>query len=308
MPHAVTTPGQVVQYRSGFFTVLTGSGSYTCSLRGRLKRGAGQDRITIGDLVEIHPLADGTGVIEAIAPRRNALVRLSPSLRGNEVQALLANPDQIALVFACRNPDPHLRMLDRFLVICEKQGIPPLIVANKVDLLPMEEAVCLFSRYQPLEYPLVFTSARTGAGIDDLRTLLKDKLTGLIGPSGVGKTSLLNAVQPGLGLDVRAISDGGQRGRHTTVMRAMFPLDDGGFVADLPGLRSVGLWDIQPEELDGYFPEIRPLVERCQYSDCTHRNEPGCAVIAAVQAGQISAERYDSYLRLRAGEEEVLPY
>ncbi|NPV78036.1 MAG: ribosome small subunit-dependent GTPase A [Anaerolineae bacterium] len=297
-------PGWVVQYRSGFYTVETGRGRFTCRLRGRLKRGAGQDLITIGDRVEIRTLQDGSGVIEAIQPRQRALVRLAPTPRGDEMQVLLANPDQIALVFACKNPDPHLRMLDRFLVICEKQDIPPLIVANKVDLLSPEEAQALFSRYPPLGYPVVYTSAHRGYGIAELRSRLQDKITGFVGPSGVGKTSLLNAIQPELGLEVRSISGGGQRGRHTTVVRAMFPLDGGGYVADLPGLRSVGLWDIQPEELDGYFPELRPLVAHCQYSDCTHRDEPGCAVRLAVQRGDVNPERYDSYLRLRAGEEE----
>ncbi|MCC6147367.1 MAG: ribosome small subunit-dependent GTPase A [Anaerolineaceae bacterium] len=296
--------GWVVQYRSGFYTIETRRGRYTCRLRGRLKRGAGPDLITIGDQVKISAFEDGTGAIEAILPRRNTLVRLSPSPRGDEVQALLANPDQIALVFACKHPDPHLRMLDRFLVICEKQGLPALIVANKIDLLPLEQAHALFSPYPPLGYPVIYTSAHTGLGIPELHTHLKNKITGLIGPSGVGKTSLLNTLQPGLGLEVRSISEGGQRGLHTTVMRAMFPLDAGGYVADLPGLRSVGLWDIQPEELDGYFPELRPLVAHCQYSDCTHREEPGCAVQQAVQNGQVSPARYDSYLRLRAGEEE----
>jgi len=294
----------VVQYRSGFYTVETGCGRFTCQLRGRLKRGAGQDLITIGDRVEISAFQDGSGAIESIQPRQRALVRLSPTPRGDVMQALLANPDQIALIFACKHPDPHLRMLDRFLVICEKQGIPPLIVANKVDLLPLDEAQALFSRYLPLGYPLVYTSVLSGSGIAELHSRLAGKITGFVGPSGVGKTSLLNAIQPELGLEVRAISAGGQRGRHATVVRAMFPLKDGGYVADLPGLRSVGLWDIQPEELDAYFPELRPLVAHCQYSDCTHRDEPGCAVRQAVQRGEVSPERYDSYLRLRAGEEE----
>lgn len=300
--------GRVTRYRSGFYTVETGSGPVICRLRGRLKRGAGHDLITIGDLVKITVLNDGAGVIEEIEPRSRALVRLSPTPRGFSAQALLANPDQILLVFACKNPEPHLRMLDRFLVICEKQGIPALIVANKIDLVTIEAAQALFSLYEPLGYPVLYTSAFTGSGIEELHNRLKGKISGLVGPSGSGKTSLLNAVKPNLGLEVRTVSDVTRRGRHTTMMRAMFPLDGGGYVADLPGLRSVGLWDIQPEELDGYFPELRPLVAHCQYSDCTHRDEPGCAVQKGVEEGKVSPERYESYLRLRAGEEEVLPY
>ncbi len=302
MASPVTVSGQVLQYRSGFYTVLTGSGSFSCRLRGRLKRGAGQDLITIGDRVEMIPLSDGTGVIEEIAPRRNALVRLSPSPRGNEVQALLANPDQIALVFACKNPDPHLRMLDRFLVIAEKQGLRAIIIANKVDLVTKREARRIFAVYPPLGYRVIYTSAEKNEGIDELKEVLTGRISALAGPSGVGKSSLMNRVQPGLGLNVREINTNKDRGRHTTVVREMFPLRGGGYVADLPGLRKLSLWDTQPEELDGYFPELRDLVKHCQFNDCTHFEEPGCAVIKAVEEGEVSVERYESYVRMRAGD------
>jgi len=177
-------------------------------------------------------------------------------------------------------------------------------VANKLDLAGgMEEAEKIFGIYPSLGYPVIYTTALTGSGVEELRSVLIGKVSALAGPSGVGKSSLLNVLQPGLGLAVREISSRLEKGRHTTVVRELFPLKEGGYVADLPGLRRVALWDTQPEELDGYFPEIRDLVPQCQYNDCTHQNDPGCAVIKAVEEGRVSAARYESYLRLRRGED-----
>lgn len=299
-----TLSGLVTRLQSGFFSVQTEQGVFTCRLRGRLKRGpAAGDIATIGDRVKIRAFADGSGVIEAVEPRRCALIRMAPTPRGEYCQVLVANPDQVALVFACAEPAPRLRMLDRFLVICEKQGIPALIVANKIDLVGLERAQELFSIYPSLGYRVIYTSALTGEGIEELRRELLGRLSGLAGPSGVGKTSLLNVLQPGLGLEVRAVNQARGKGRHTTQVRALFALDGGGYLADLPGLRTLTLWDTTPEELDGYFPELRPLVADCQFSDCTHRNEPGCAVRVAVAEGRVHPQRYESYLRLRAGDE-----
>jgi ribosome biogenesis GTPase len=299
-----TVPGWVTHYSSGFYTVETEQGIVTSQLRGRLKRhNLSEDIVAIGDRVQVSLQSDGTGAIEAVEPRRSALVRTAPTARGDFKQILLANPDQIALVFACADPQPHLRMLDRFLVICEKQNLAPLIIANKVDLVGLDQAKTTFEMYEAIGYPVLYTSAKSALGIEALRDDLSGRLTGLVGPSGVGKTSLLNAIQPNLGLAVREISESTLKGRHTTNVRRMFPLDGGGYVADLPGLRSVALWDVEPEELDGYFPELRPLVPECHFSDCTHLNEPGCAVIEAVEAGTVHPERYESYLRLRFGDE-----
>lgn len=297
--------GTVLRSQSGFYTVQTDEGVCICRVRGALKRKLGRnDQITVGDRVQIQPLSDGTGVIQELEPRRSELARLEPTPRGRFRQVLLANADQIVLVFACAHPAPHLRMLDRFLVICEKQGIPPLIVANKIDLVSFQQAEEFFGLYQKLGYPVLYTSAKTGQGVSDLRERLKDRISGLVGPSGVGKTSLLNVIQPELGLEVGSVSSVTSKGRHTTVVRSLFPLACGGYVVDMPGLRSLALWDTQPEELDGYFPELRQLVAHCQFSDCTHSpEEPGCAVRAAVAEGKIDPRRYDSYLRLRAGED-----
>ncbi len=299
--------GRLTCVRSGFYTVQCETDEVICRPRGRLKLLVKLgDVMAIGDRVEISRLPDGTGMVENVLPRTHELVRLAPMPRnrGQYRQVLLANPDQMMLVFACANPAPHLRMLDRFLVICEKQGIPPVIVANKVDLVGEEKARELFAAYPSLGYPLLFTSVRERRGLDELRAALVGRLTGLAGPSGVGKSSLLNAIQPELGLAVREVSNGGERGMHTTVVRRLFPLNEGGFVADLPGLRSLALWDTEPEELDGYFPELSPLVELCQFNDCKHQNEPGCAVRQAVQDGRVHPARYQSYLRLRFGGED----
>jgi len=298
--------GQVVRAQSGFYTVrMRGGQSVVCRLRGRLKKMHRQgDVVAVGDWVRVTLLSDGSGVIEAVAPRQRALERRAPTARGTYQQVLLANPDQLVLVFACAQPEPRLRMLDRFLVIAEKQQIPALIVANKVDLVGLERAQEIFSIYPPLGYPVLYTSAKTGYGVAELKAHLLGKLSALAGPSGVGKSSLLNAIQPELGLAVGSVREKGGKGRHTTVVRQLFPLEGGGYVADMPGLRTLALWDTQPEELDGYFPEIRDLVSQCQFNDCTHTTEPGCAVREAVAQGKIHPHRYESYLRLRQGEED----
>jgi ribosome biogenesis GTPase len=304
MPQARTEPGLIIRSQSGFFTIQVGSGLLTCSLRGRLKQGPRTgDLAAVGDHVQVSRQTDGTGTIESIETRRTALVRLDPRPKGIYQQVLLANLDQAVFVFACAHPPPHLRMLDRFLVIAEKQRIPALIVANKVDLVGRERAEEIFGHYPSIGYPVIYTSAYDGQGIHELQERLMGRVSALAGPSGVGKSSLLNSVQPGLGLAVREVSAFVGKGRHTTTVRELFPLEGGGFVADMPGMRSLALWDTEAEELDGYFPEISPLVTHCQFNDCSHKMEPGCAVRAAVESGHVRAERYDSYLRLRAGEE-----
>jgi ribosome biogenesis GTPase len=293
-------PGWVTRLQSGFYAVETEGGTITCQLRGRLKRERGEgDVISVGDRVSILLNADGTGRIETIDPRVRALVRLDPRPRGVYRQVLLANLDQIVMVFACSDPPPNLRMLDRFLVIAEKQGIPARIVANKVDLVGLKNAREMFGVYPGLGYPVTYTSVNQNRGVDTLHTILAGKISGLAGPSGVGKSSLLNAIQPALGLAVREVSDLTTKGKHTTNVRQLFALNKGGYVADLPGLRSLALWDTHPEELDGYFPELRERVEHCQFNDCTHTDEPGCAVVAAIEAGEIDVNRYESYLRMR---------
>ena len=298
---AQTREGLIVKAQSGFFTVETGEGLIVCRLRGKLKRGrATGDIAALGDRVRITASADGSGAIEEVLPRRGAITRLDPRPQGAYQQVLLANPDQALFVFACADPEPHLRMLDRFLVVAEKQKVPALIVANKMDLVGEARAREIFGMYEYPGYRVLYTSAATGAGLADFQAALQDKLSALAGPSGAGKSSLLNAIQPGLGLEVHALS-AANKGYHTTVVRQLFQLAGRGYVADTPGWKSLALWDTQPEELDAYFPEIAPLVAQCQFNDCTHTHEPGCAVRLAVEAGRLHPERYTSYIRMRAG-------
>ncbi|NLG72722.1 MAG: ribosome small subunit-dependent GTPase A [Chloroflexi bacterium] len=295
----------MVRTQSGFFTVETGQGQYVCQLRGRLKQGPRLgDIAALGDWVKFTILDDGTGIIEEIEPRSRLLSRMDPRPQGEYEQIIIANPDQILFVFACTQPEPRLGMLDRYLVIAEKQNIPAVVVANKTDLTGMDKAREIFSCYEELGYPVLYVSAKTGLNVDELHKQLIGKVSALTGPSGAGKSSLLNAVQPGLGLAASHVSRATRKGRHTTVVREMFPLKEGGYVADTPGLKALALWDIEPEELDAYFPELRSLVSQCQFSDCTHVHEPGCAVLKALEEGRIHPQRYESYLRIRFGQED----
>jgi ribosome biogenesis GTPase len=246
-------------------------------------------------------LTDGSGVIEEVEKRKRLIVRLDPRPQGDYRQILLANPDQAVFVFACAHPNPHLKMLDRYLVIAEKQNVPAMIVANKIDLV--DDPHKIFGMYENIGYRVLYTSTKWNVGLEELQQILIGKLSALAGPSGAGKSSLLNAIQPGLGLAVNEISEAVNKGKHTTVTRQMFPLEGGGYVADTPGWKSLALWDTEPEEIDGYFPELRELVQHCQFNDCTHTHEPGCAVRLALREGKIHPERYESYLRLRSGKD-----
>jgi len=293
-----TLQGLIIKAQSGFFTVETRRGFIVSQLRGKLKRGrATGDIASIGDWVRVTVLTDGSGAIEEVEERKRAIVRLDPRPQGDYQQVLLANPDQAVFVFACAHPNPRLRMLDRFLVIAEKQNISAVIIANKIDLV--EDAKKIFGLYKTIGYRVLYTSTKTNTGIEELKSILAGKISAFAGPSGAGKSSLLNAMQPGLGLAVNEISRAMDKGKHTTVTRQLFPLEGGGYVADTPGWKSLALWDTEPEEIDGYFPELRELVQHCQFNDCTHTHEPGCAVRRALDEGKIHTERYESYLRLR---------
>jgi ribosome biogenesis GTPase len=274
-------------------------------LRGRLKKGPRQgDVAALGDRVQVTPLSKGRGIIELVEPRTRMLSRMAPMPTGEYQQIIIANPDQAVFVFSCAQPAPRLGMLDRFLVIAEKQSLPALIVVNKIDLVEMAAAEALFGRYLPLGYPVFYTSALTGQGVAGLCQYLEGKVSVLTGPSGVGKSSLLNVIFPGMKFHTQNVSQTTTKGKHTTVVREMYTLSGGGYVADTPGLKALALWDIAAEELDGYFPEMRSLVAQCQFSDCTHVHEPGCAVQSALADGHVHPERYQSYLHMRFGDDE----
>ncbi len=306
--------GLVVREQSGFFGVEVPDRTiYTCRLRGRLMEEAqSSDIAAIGDRVQISVIDAETGTIEAVEERKNALSR-AVRTEGNRgagaaerEQVIIANVDQALFVFAAAQPPPSFRMIDRFLVAGEKAGIDRLmIVVNKIDLDGDGSSHALFEPYRQMNYPVLLTSARLGVGVDELRDSLRDKISVFTGPSGVGKTSLLNTVQPGLGRVVKSVSRLKQEGMHTTRDSELVRLETGGYLADTPGIRTLTMWDVEPEELDAYFRDIAPYVSECRFGDCTHTSEPGCAVREAVTAGKINRTRYDSYRSLRAELEEA---
>lgn len=296
-------PGLIVHAQSSFFEIDTQGGRHTAQLRGRLKEERLEsDLAAVGDRVLIRPSDDGPAMIEKVLKRDRVLSRQAPGQEREQV--LIANPDQAVFVFSCRDPEPNRRMLDRMLVAAERDNLPALICVNKADL--DLDGLCRgeFEIYEGLGYPVHITSAKTGSGIDELRQQLKDRISVFAGPSGVGKSSLLNAIESGLGLRTGEVREQTRKGKHTTVSPKLVPLEFGGYVADTPGVKAFALWDIEPEELDAYFPEISERVADCQFNDCSHLHEPGCAVREAVEAGEIDEGRYDSYMRIRTGEDD----
>jgi ribosome biogenesis GTPase len=301
MKDAELLSGLIVRAQSGFFDVQTSRGLLRAQPRGRHRlRRLESDLLAVGDRVKVRRVNGETAIIEEIAPRQGALSRRAPG--SEREQVIVANPDQAVFVFSVAEPEPNFRMLDRLLVVMEEQQIPAVICVNKIDLSGLRDARLLFGLYADIGYRIFYTSAKTGRGVGRLQRFLRGRISLLAGPSGAGKTSLLNAIQPGLGLRTGEVSEATGKGIHTTVVPELIPLKRGGYVADTPGLKAFALWDIEPEELDGYFPELRPLVAHCAFSDCTHIHEPDCAVLAAVERGEVSIERYESYRMMRMGE------
>ena len=294
--------GVVLEAGGGVYTVLLPHGeTVAASLRGRLKlEHRTGDRVVAGDRVTVRS-DDGTATIEEVESRRSELARRAPGRNARKARVIVANVDQIVIVFAAAQPEPRERMLDRFLVLAEANELPALIIINKLDLVDEADVRTRFAVYERAGYRLLFTEARSGAGIDELRAALCDRESVLTGPSGVGKSSLLNAVEPGLGLRIGAVSEAVNKGQHTTVSARLIPLQCGGFVADTPGLRELGMWRIDPAALDTCFPEFREHIGHCKYANsCTHTHEPECAIRDAVEAGAIDAARFASYVDLHA--------
>lgn len=296
-----TFDGVVMQGTGGIWQVRTDDGVlFDVSLRGRLKHEAhGSLKLAVGDRVTIGRVADSDSwAIDRIHARRSKLARRAPAgARGERI--IVANLDQVLVVFAAARPEPHPRMLDRFLVIAEANGLAARIIINKIDLVDAGTIRERFDEFVKAGYPLHLVSVVTGEGLEALRDEVAEKDSALTGPSGVGKSSLMNRLFPGLDLRTAEISDSVNKGRHTTVGAVLHPLPGGGFVADTPGLREVGLWGIDAREIAQCFPEFRPLIHDCRFADCTHTVEPECAIKEAIRRGEVGRGRYDSYVKLR---------
>jgi ribosome biogenesis GTPase len=298
-------PGRVLRVHGLQSVVEADDGrQYRCAVRRLLRTLTTDERniVTTGDRVWFRPSLNDEGLIERVEPRHGLLTRAS---RGRE-HVLVANVDQVVIVMALAEPALKPHLIDRYLVSAEQGGIAPLICLNKADLVDPDSVQALVGLYSQLGIPTLLTSAATGQGIDRLRERLKARESVFAGQSGVGKSSLLNAIQPGLGLQVREVSDSTRKGRHTTTTAELLKLDFGGWVVDTPGIRQLQLWDILPEEVEGFFPELRPYVPLCAYPDCTHTHEDRCAIKNAVARRQISAHRYTSYLGMFTGRMEEM--
>jgi len=261
------------------------------------------DPIAIGDQVRFLDAGQGRGLITEILPRRSKLSRPMP-VPGQRVfeQVIVSNADQVLTVFAAASPTPKWGLLDRYLVTAEAAGLPSRIIITKMDLANKNETLEKdLDIYRRIGYPIHLVCSSTGDGLEELKQALHGRMSVLIGKSGVGKTSLMNALQPGLGLRVKAVSQGDVgKGRHTTSHLQMFELDFGGMLVDTPGMREFGLWDISSEDLASLFPEMECYVGQCKFGlSCQHDHEPGCAIRKAVMSEQINPYRYQSYLRLR---------
>ncbi len=291
--------GRVIRSHGLMLTVRGDDGqTYSCHVRRLLKslEIEGRNVVTVGDRVWFRPGGHGgvEGLIERVEPREGVITR---GYR-NRQQVLAANVDQVLIVSALAEPGLKLGLVDRYLVSAEIGGVRPVLVLNKADLVDMAAFQWVVGLYSMLGYETVVTSAADGRGIDRLRELVSQGITAVSGQSGVGKSSLLNVVQPGLNLKVREVSDWTFKGKHTTTSAELIELERGGFVVDTPGLRQFELWGVVPGELEAYFVEFRPFIPHCRFPDCSHTHEHACAVKDAVYWGQIHPGRYDSYRKL----------
>jgi ribosome biogenesis GTPase len=284
--------GTVLERDGSVYRVATIDGEIRAVLAGKAKRDT--ERVVVGDRVRLEPEPEAhLYAIVGVEPRRALLERRVPEGRGTRPVA--ANIDQVFVVTATVDPAPSPQLIDRLLVVAEANEIPAAVVVNKIELEP---GTSLIERCRRAGYQVYPTSAKTGEGLAAFAAALVDRISVVTGPSGAGKSSLLNHVQPGLQLRTAEISAKVRRGKNTTVSAVMLPLDAGGYLVDTPGFSEVGLWGIDPGQLDSCFPEFRPFLGNCRYADCRHRSEPGCRVRQAVEAGTIARDRWESYLVL----------
>jgi ribosome biogenesis GTPase / thiamine phosphate phosphatase len=274
---------------------------YSCSVRRLVRTLSRETRnaVVAGDRVLFRPLQSDEGVIERVEPRSATLGRGSRHFE----HVIVANVEQLVIVASAVDPPLKPGLIDRFLACALKGNVRPLIAINKIDLDDVVALQPIVGLYASLGYDVVPTSAATGAGIDRLRDHLQGRETAFAGQSGVGKTSLLNAIQPGLGRSTAEVSSDSRKGKHTTRVAELIPLQSGGWVVDTPGVRQLELWDVLPEEVERFFVEFRPFLASCRFPDCRHTHEDGCRVRQAVGEGKISTLRYESYLRMLRGEE-----
>lgn len=302
--------GTVAKSTGSWYEVRKDDGDYIrCRIKGkfRLDDIKHTNPVTVGDRV-VFDMEEGqeSGVIHAIEPRKNYIIRKASNL-SKQTHIIASNMDQAVLMATIAYPTTSLGFIDRFLVTAEAYHIPAVLIFNKVDLctngfsMILDDTIDLYEN--KVGYRCIRTSAMTGMGIDDVKTLLQNKTTLICGHSGVGKTSLLNAVQPGLELKTGKLSAYHKKGQHTTTFAEMHELPMGGFIIDTPGIREFGVVDIDPAELSHYFREMRPLIGKCRFNNCRHVNEPACAVIKAVEEGSITEERYQSYRSILANED-----
>jgi ribosome biogenesis GTPase len=294
--------GIVLWAAGGIYRTLLDSGKEVeASIRGRLKMEQRTgDRVVAGDRVYVDSHDDGGFSIDAVADRKSEIARRAPGQGSRRAKVLVANVDQVAIVIAAAKPEPRLRMLDRMLILAEANDIPIVIIVNKVDLIDVDAAKATFADYIAAGYELMFTSVKQDFGLMPLRERVRGRETVLTGPSGVGKSTLMNYLIPEAHMRTKEVSEAIMKGQHTTVGAQLIHLPEGGFIVDTPGMREVGMWEINPEALDVCFPDFRPFLGDCKFSTCTHLHEPGCAVKTAVDAGELSAARYESYRDLYA--------
>ena len=291
--------GLVIKNTGSWYTVLTDDGQLLqCKVKGnfRLKGIRSTNPVAVGDCVTV----DGEGWITDIDDRRNYIIRKSINL-SKQSHIIAANVDQALLVVTVNYPQTSTTFIDRFLASAEAYRVPVILVFNKADLLTADEAhyqQMLITLYQTVGYECRVISAETGEGVDELKTLLPGKITLLSGNSGVGKSTLINRLVPGVNLRTAEISDAHNTGQHTTTFSEMIRLEGGGWVVDTPGIKGFGTFDMEPEELTSYFKEIFRFSQDCRFSNCTHTHEPGCAVLKALEDHYISQSRYQSYLSM----------